>query len=401
MASERSVLPWVVFSRRLFVGVGFAYVVASLTFGGTSAAKPIFYSTASTVVVALFVFRKLKAPRWFRAVEMIGWNLMLAILLVELALRAYSAQRGDMPLINDTLDAYRLTPGKDYGYGLGGNSLGYPGNDFVREKVPGTMRIAALGDSFAVGPVVPFADNYLTRLQDLIPGVEVYNFGVSAAGPREYLAILRRDVWRFNPDIVLISIFIGNDITETLATPRHLDPRCHSLYLLTTRAWRLVRERSRQENVAHVDRLSATALSPETYREVEARRLTVCQHPVPANVEKKWQRALMHFDEIIAECRNREVPLAVVLIPDEFQVSAEVLTTALQYAGLSTADIDLDAPQKRLLRWFGERNTPVIDLLPHFRERGLYAPCDTHWNVEGNHLAADCVADWLPRESRP
>ena len=28
-------------------------------------------------------------------------------------------------------------------------------------------------------------------------------------------------------------VFIGNDITETLPTPRHLDPRGHALYLPT------------------------------------------------------------------------------------------------------------------------------------------------------------------------
>src|SRR5262249_38722881 len=154
---------------------------------------------------------------------------------------------------------------------LRGNNLGYPGRDFEPQRQPGLLRIAALGDSFAVGPAVPFADNYLSLLDKSLCGVEIYNFGVSGAGPREYLALLRRDVWPQQPDLVLVSVFVGNDITETLATPRYLDPRQHALYLLAERGWRLLRERYRQEpslDGATAQR-AVTRLSPETFREVE------------------------------------------------------------------------------------------------------------------------------------
>src|SRR5262249_57858134 len=106
--------------------------------------------------------------------------------------------------------------------------------------------VAALGDSFAVGPAVPFAENYLTLLETRMRAIEVYNFGVSGCGPREYLVVLRGDVWTYQPDLVLVSIFVGNDITEALPTPRYLDPRGHSLFLFATRGWRLLRERCRE-----------------------------------------------------------------------------------------------------------------------------------------------------------
>ena len=51
------------------------------------------------------------------------------------------------------------------GAGLRGNGLGYSGHEFQQEKRPGVLRIAALGDSFALGPAVPFAANYLTLLE--------------------------------------------------------------------------------------------------------------------------------------------------------------------------------------------------------------------------------------------
>src|SRR5262249_38937687 len=202
--------------------------------------------------------------------------------------------------------------------------------------------VAALGDSFAVGPAVPFADNYLTLLATRMSAIEVYNFGVSGAGPREYLAVLRRDVWTYQPDLVLVSMFVGNDVTEALPTPRYLDPRGHSLYLLATRGWRLLREGTRQvDGGGTPDRLPPRGLSPATFAEVEARRLAVClRSPTPA-MEKKWRRALAHLDDLVTECRAKGTPVAVVLIPDEFQVNPEVLALAREAARVSSSGLEL------------------------------------------------------------
>jgi hypothetical protein len=333
--------------------------------------------------------------------EIVVFNIALTLILTELSLRAFAAWAGSSLVLRDTLDAHRLTPGQDYGDGLRGNSLGYPGPDFQRARRPGVMRIAALGDSFAVGPAVAFADNYLTRLQSAWPGVEVYNFGVSAAGPREYRAILQRDVWAFQPDLVLVSIFVGNDITETLATPRAMDPRQLSLYLLVTRGWLLTRENCRQPSGlggAKPARLPPPGLSPKLFREVEARRLAVCLKVPPPSLEKKWRRALDHLRDMVTDCRRRQVPIAMVLIPDEFQVNSAVLADALAEAQMSRPALDLELPQRRLAAFFQQQAVPCLDLLPAFRgQPDTFAPRDTHWNVRGNRLAASQIAAWLKK----
>jgi hypothetical protein len=329
--------------------------------------------------------------------ELVVSNAALCLLLVELALRAYGLASGGSLLLGGTLQSSRLKPGQDYGHGLHGNSLGYPGPDFQNDKKPGICRIAALGDSFAVGPAVAFADNFLTRLEKALPSAEVYNFGVSGIGPREYLHILRHDVWPFQPDLVLVCVFVGNDITEELATPRHLDVRQHALYQLGARGFRLMRERwfrGQTPASAAPDRLSQPSLSPDTFREVEARRLAVCLQPVSEALEKKWRRALGYLDRIVQECQARKVPLTVVLIPDEFQVNPTVLREAL--VGVNPSEVDLTLPQRRLLAFFAERQVPCLDLLPAFR--GVpesYAANDTHWNIRGNRLAEQQISRWL------
>jgi SGNH hydrolase-like domain, acetyltransferase AlgX len=411
-----------VFGRRAVTGAALAVIAVSFSLGGSAWAKPAF-SLAALGWVGLLLVCLLTTPgkflRFARSlgrVELVAFNLALTLVLAEASLRLYAAVTGDQLLIRETLDAYRLTPGRDYGNGLRGNQLGYPGPDFRVEKGAGVCRIAALGDSFAVGPAVPFADNYLTRLEKILPEVEVYNFGVSGAGPREYWTILNQHVWIYRPDLVLVSVFVGNDITEWLATPRHMDPRQYATYLLLSRGSRVLRERFRRADRPQEGRafstgnpatngvsfpFSSPGLSVETFDEIEARRLEVCLKASRPGLERKWQRALGYLEAIVGACRKRRVPVFFIVIPDEFQVNAEVLARALQQAGLSAGDIDLDLPQRRLKVFLAEQGAPCLDLLSAFGETSsTYAPCDTHWNVRGNHLAAEQIAKWLVRQNQ-
>jgi hypothetical protein len=387
------------FFRRALAAAVLLYTVTVLTWGGSHAAVPVLLATSLTALLPLaFTARIPSRHAWSRSLELILTNLALFLLLGELALRGVIACQGGSALVRQTLDGQRLRPGHDYGDGLRGNRLGYPGREFDRQHRSGILRIAALGDSFAVGPAVPFADNYLSVLEQSLSGVEVYNFGVSGAGPREYREILERDVWPHQPDVVLMSIFVGNDVTESLATPRHLDPRQHALYLLGERSWKLLRERFRQPSAPEraTTRSTAPPLSPQTFREVEARRLAVCYHPIEPALEKKWQRTLGHLDAIVRRCKDRRVPLTVVLIPDEFQVNPAALADAMAEAGVDRGRVDVELPQRRLKAFFAERGVPCLDLLPAFVEvTDTYAPRDTHWNARGNRLAAGLIREWL------
>jgi hypothetical protein len=390
------------FCRRAFIGIVATYVIASLSLGGTDFARPAFWSAAALWCAGVLWLPRHGASNECRAwhvLEVIFFNATLTLVLAEAALRGFAAFSGTSPLISDTLEAYLLKPGQDYGGGLRGNQLGYPGSDFQHDKQPGVTRIAALGDSFAVGPVVPFAENYLTLLEKALPGTQVYNFGVSGTGPREYLSILRGDVLPLRPDFVLVNVFVGNDITEIMATPRHLDPRQNLLYLLLTRSGKLLAERWRQKPTEWdvvSDRTTAGMLSEKSFQALEAKRLAVCLKSPPASLESKWQRAQGYLGLMIDECRRQQLGVAFVLIPDEFQVNPAVLADAVAGAGMPEEAFDVELPQRRLRNFFAERGVACLDLRPAFlAQPDTYALRDTHWNVRGNRLAAQCISAWL------
>ena len=322
-------------------------------------------------------------PRWLRSFELVLFNLAFFLVLAEGSLRLLNASSATSLLLPRTLDSFRLEPGRDYGAGLRGNRLGYPGPDRALQKPANVYRTAALGDSFAIGPAVAFEDNYLTRLEHANPAVEVLNFGVAGTGPREYLEILQSHALAFNPDLVLLSFFIGNDVTETLATPRGLDPRQFLVYLAAERGYRLLHRRSQGANT--IDRLAGAGYSLSQFQEIEARRLEICRIPESDLLEKKWSRALSRVDAILKTCAAAGIRCAVVLIPDEFQVDEGVLESARNCAGIAASNLDIELPQKRMREFLAARNTPCLDLLPLLKQnRGAYCAFEI---LTGTYLA--------------
>ena len=82
-------------------------------------------------------------------------------------------------------------------------------------KRPGITRIAAIGDSFFVAPV-PRPQGVIARVDALLSeqtrAAEVYNFGILASNIDDYLFLLEEEALSFHPDLVLLGIYVGNDL---------------------------------------------------------------------------------------------------------------------------------------------------------------------------------------------
>ena len=79
-----------------------------------------------------------------------------------------------------------------------------------------------LGDSYAEAVHVDMTDTFWSRLERNLSKcpvfadhqVEVINFGVSGYGTAQQLITLRRHVWKYSPDMVLLAFFQGNDVED-------------------------------------------------------------------------------------------------------------------------------------------------------------------------------------------
>jgi len=139
---------------------------------------------------------------------------------------------------------WALRPGAE-GWQRGeGNAFVHINRDGMRDrehsyhKPKGTIRIAFIGDSFTEAQQVALEDDFVSIVERRLGSYaqlggmkfEALNFGCDSYGTAQELVTLRRAVWRFSPDIVVLVFFAGNDIrNNSLGLEWHL---CQPFYLL-------------------------------------------------------------------------------------------------------------------------------------------------------------------------
>lgn len=333
-------------------------------------------------------------------------SLSLALVVGEVVVRRVAPQAGvftgDRLYVKDADTDYGLAPGP-HAMGVAINAQGLRDVDRPVEKPAGTRRVLVLGDSFTFG-AVPFEQGFPRQLAGLLPGVDVVNAGVPGWTTWQQAAWLRRDGLRYGPDVVVVALFVGNDIEEN-AAPRRLrvvdgelveeDGRSERSWLRNTM------------NSSHLYRLlkqapgevwgKVTGDPPRRrwYHKIERRRLALCESPPPPALEEGWANTRARLAEIVALARP--APVVVLVIPDEFQVSRALLDEVCARHGLDAAAFDLDRPQRRLEAACRELGVARVDPLEPMRRRTaagetLYLPLDSHWNAAGNRLAAEALA---------
>ena len=111
----------------------------------------------------------------------------------------------------DTLGMYNAaTPAR-------ANSQGNRDDEVAIPKPPGVFRILLIGDSFTVGANVQEAEAYGQVLERLLntsaeQKVEVVNTGVGGWSPFQYAQFLKHYGAQYEPDLVLVGLFVGNDV---------------------------------------------------------------------------------------------------------------------------------------------------------------------------------------------
>jgi hypothetical protein len=93
--------------------------------------------------------------------------------------------------------------------------------DYSYRKPAGVHRIVSLGDSFTLGYEVSgdqtFSAVLERELEAMGCNVEVLNAGVSGFSTAEAYLYLERELWNYDPDIVLVSFFV-NDLVDNVRT---------------------------------------------------------------------------------------------------------------------------------------------------------------------------------------
>ncbi|ODS84448.1 MAG: hypothetical protein ABS46_03460 [Cytophagaceae bacterium SCN 52-12] len=340
--------------------------------------------------------------------------LAISFLIIEAGIRIFIWFHPIPMLFDSGYNRFRGTPHASiYGYPL--NSEGFRDEEFG-PKDKHTYRIVGLGDSFTFG-VTPYPQNFLTIAEKIInenaPGrkTEIYNMGIPSIGPREELALLTDEALYWDPDLVMINFFVGNDFFESMRSDKakfierysYTATLLYRIYRMLTKTSRDFKTQYKEGWTTYCD--TCKTFSPEGYLELQVNRSYIFNTRDPL-FESHLADALYFLGKADKICRSRNTRLLVCIFPDESQVNPELQRSVIRQLTASGIDPDWDnsRPNRRLSEELAKMGIPHIDLLPLFegeKDSACYVPRDTHWNLYGNRLAGSYLAKALPAYMLP
>ncbi len=329
---------------------------------------------------------------------------LVTFVLAEATIRVYRHYVPTFIFYDQSYNRFRGKPGApDYDFHL--NSKGFKDIEFQQQKEPGTYRILALGDSFTFG-VVPYQHNYLTLLEQKLNSsglrVEVINMGIPSIGPQDYLALFANEGLILQPDMVLISFFVGNDFTETMRwrTKLHEFSDVVAMIKFVVDLNGKFRGKVIHSKASYDD--NAPYFTDEYYVQIEKERSWMYMKEVPlkkAFADKAFADGVRYLAQIKELCDKNKIAMKVAIIPDEIQVNPVLQGKVLKALNANSRELDFSFPNKYLKGQLQAYGIDHLDLLGPFLSAtpniNLYKPNDTHWNIAGNKLAADLLATYV------
>ncbi|MCV6636414.1 hypothetical protein [Candidatus Albibeggiatoa sp. nov. NOAA] len=349
---------------------------------------------------------------------------LFTILLIELAFSLvypipYSVERG-MFCEADPYTGYRLKPNiSSYAHNTGYtnhiNQYGHRDQAVQIPKPDNVFRILLLGDSFTIGAKMREDQAYGHLLENLLDQqiegkkIEIVNSGLGGWQPFQYAQYYEHYGQQFEPDMVLVGLFVGNDTyaqeTDVSHTPTAVMGQIVSREKATQTGikWKIwLYEHSNL--VRLVLNKGATSVNQgylrENCQQFTDKFIQVQTHRLHHHLKRSPQREQLVQNTInqIQRIQNiavkTDIPVIIALLPDETQINPALQQILL--ANQNPDDYDFKMPQSLLIDKFTDLGLQSIDLLDTFLqdERCLYMN-DTHWTAEGHELVAETLKQAL------
>jgi hypothetical protein len=262
---------------------------------------------------------------------------------------------------------------------------GGPSPGSVAHAKRARLRVAVLGDG---QPPSCESRGYLASVEQTVPDVEIVRLAASLTGAG--VGEVAGQVRHYDPDLVLAVLPVCQDLARKPVEHGYFDWRRFELAML------MAGPPAADEPL----RLATAAADFESFLGGLRPQLAACRTPIDDAMRIRWNHIYASLDQVIASCRDAGVPVALVIVPAEFQVDRGLRQTLLRRNGLAEERFDVDLPQRRLGRFAEHRQVPLIDLLPHLRlcRQSVYRRHTTVLSDEGNLVAASAIGGWL--ESR-
>lgn len=157
------------------------------------------------------------------SISIILFSILVGVIVIEVAVRVFNME-SDFFYESDTCVGYKLMPNKsgysvrpEYRTFVESNSEGF--RDIDHEVGDSDrFRILMLGDSFTEGRQVDLESTFFRKVEEkfnlIEEDVEVISLGVAGYGTNNSLQALKCYGLKYDPDLVILNFFNGNDIFD-------------------------------------------------------------------------------------------------------------------------------------------------------------------------------------------
>lgn len=318
--------------------------------------------------------------------------------------------------------------------GMVTNQFGFNDRDYSLQKTPGTSRVLVVGDSFSWAGGLD--GNYTALLETMFERrdgshkVDIVNTGYPGTHTGEQLMMLKKYGLQYNPDLVILGFFAGNDFFEADPNRKRIivndcyvdiDKRYeHRLWgypmIAQSRLLLFMRQKYQYREIAKQSQKESQAWAAATGQPAPTQNLpegifyniqraklefsnkTTSAQAFGLNIEYIFQ-SISEMNELL---RSRNIKFMVAIYPDEMQVRPTQFDTLVTKYRLNREDYNLDLAQDLLKSFLDSKQIPYLDMLGRFRtqeqKQDLYLFRNTHWNEAGNKLAAEMLFEYLVKQ---
>jgi hypothetical protein len=358
-----------------------------------------------------------------------GWLARRALLLVAIAGAQFAAFEGALRtwghseaapsfqalFIPDPQIGYRLRPNartrfvtSEFDAHIAINSQGVRDDRDIGPKPSNERRIVVLGDSLVLSVQVDRQQTFCQLLETRLNRgggpytYRVINAGVQGYGPVEELLFFREIARHFQPDLVIETLFVGNDAEEAFSSAPRLgrraaagaEPLSESLMARLRRIVRrsMVLQVLRLRVVSVIDRLPTWKAPPEPPLQSYAAK------PAP-RIAEGLRISRDCVEGIASDAANVGARTMVMLVPARFQVDdADYgrLNAAVAQAG---GALVRDAASERFEAALAELPVPRLDVLPPLRAAlpgpDVFFQQTVHLTPHGHEIVADAMERFI------
>lgn len=353
------------------------------------------------------------------------WLLVVAIAaaqfaLFEAALRTWghseAAPAFQSLFVPDAAIGYRLRPDArvrfataEFDTQIAINAQGVRDDEPIGPKPPNERRIVVLGDSLVMAVQVEAQHTFCQLLEDRLNRTggplryRVINAGVQGYGPVEELLFFRNVARAFQPDLVIVTVFVGNDAEEALGSAARLRERPLAESVsesMTVRLRRVVR----RSMVLQILRLRVTAITarlPASGAPPEPPLQSYAEHPAP-RIAEGLRVARDCIQAIAAEATAAGARTMLMLMPARFQVDDADYGRLKEAVAAAGGRLVRDAATERFDAALAPLPVPRFDALPALRAAlpgpDVFFQQTVHLTPRGHTIVADALEAFIRRQ---